>query len=58
MQTDLSYYTLENLTSDKYIKVKLKKAKEFDNSDENFIEVEGNAKGGIKFTISLSSLKE
>ncbi|RDU60606.1 hypothetical protein [Helicobacter sp. MIT 14-3879] len=49
LQTKPSYYTLENLTSDKFIRVKLKKAKELDNSDENFIEVEGNAKGGIKF---------
>lgn len=49
LQTKPSYYTLENLTSDKYIRVKLKKAQELDNSDENFIEVDGNAKGGIKF---------
>lgn len=49
LQTKPSYYTLENLTSDKYIRTKLKKAKDLDNSDENFIEVEGNAKGGIKF---------
>lgn len=44
-----SYYKLENLTSDKYIATKLKKAKRLSNDDENFIEVEGNAKGGVKF---------
>lgn len=49
LQIKLSDYTLENLTSDEYIKTKLKKAKDLDNNDENFIEVEDNAKGDIKF---------
>lgn len=49
LKTKPNDYTLENLTSDKTIKVKLKKAKELDNSDENFMEVKGNAKGGIRF---------
>nr|WP_317381157.1 hypothetical protein [uncultured Helicobacter sp.] len=49
LQVKSSYYRLENLTSDKYIQTKLKKAKELDNSNENFVEVEGNKNGGIKF---------
>lgn len=44
-----SYYKLENLTSDKYISTKLKKANRLSKDDEIFIEVEGNAKGGVKF---------
>lgn len=44
-----SYYKLENLTSDKYISTKLKQAKGLSGDDESFIEVEGNAKGGVKF---------
>lgn len=49
IETKPRYYTLENLNSDKYISTKLKKSKELDNSDKNFIKVEGNATGGIRF---------
>lgn len=41
--------TLENLTSDRYIHTKLKKAKNLNNDDENFIEVKGDKTGGIRF---------
>lgn len=44
-----SYYTLENLTSDRYIHTKLKKAKNLNNDDENFIEVKRDKTGGIRF---------
>lgn len=43
------YFTLENLTGQAYIATKLKKAQGLSNSDDNFMQAEGNAKGGIRF---------
>lgn len=47
--TKPSYCTLDNLTSDAYIRTKLKKVKHLNNDDENFIEIKGDKTGGLRF---------
>ncbi|RDU61212.1 hypothetical protein CQA53_10470, partial [Helicobacter didelphidarum] len=56
LQVNPKYYTLRNLTSDAYIQTKLKTTQDKDNQSfaqnnkkENFITMEGNAKGGVRF---------
>lgn len=56
VQVDPKYYTLDNITSQAYIQTKLKitqdKANQSfaeNNKEENFITMEGNAKGKIRF---------